>query len=338
MSEPVWVPLGAGASGIPQTRKAPLVISSGMLGEMYWPDASLTNGFFYFYVPTDYAGGDLIFRIQLRCGATGTVRWLWTTNRFRDGSPYSLIDNAVVLDTPYADTNSHMLSRTVAAAGFQPGDLIRVGLARSGADGVDTMAGNAIYDGGWVEYLGIGSAVTGAVAAGAPPLLTTLPGSPVDGQEVILCDSLTAPTYTWHLRYVAGIADAYKWVFLGGTPKLIRYDAEETTTSTTPVDLGGPAFTVPCSGIYECLFGAGALRSPSGAGPNAYVGLFSHGGQVLGVSQNAIASGGQVWNTGGHSVAATLGAGQILRLRYWVSSADGAFGYRFLRVVPARLA
>lgn len=46
---------------------------------------------------------------------------------------------------------------------------------------------------------------------------TTLPGSPVDGQEAILVDSVTNPTYVWRLRYNAGSASAYKWEFIGGT-------------------------------------------------------------------------------------------------------------------------
>ena len=40
---------------------------------------------------------------------------------------------------------------------------------------------------------------------------TTLPASPVDGQEAILVDSVTNPTYQWRFRYNAGSTSAYKW-------------------------------------------------------------------------------------------------------------------------------
>src|SRR6516164_9624771 len=48
------------------------------------------------------------------------------------------------------------------------------------------------------------------------PYGTTLPASPVDGQEAILVDSITNPTYQWRLRYNAGSTSAYKWEFVGG--------------------------------------------------------------------------------------------------------------------------
>lgn len=46
--------------------------------------------------------------------------------------------------------------------------------------------------------------------------MTALPAVPADGQEVYLCDSLTTPTWTWHLRYSANSTSLYKWYFLGG--------------------------------------------------------------------------------------------------------------------------
>src|SRR5215831_1233030 len=59
------------------------------------------------------------------------------------------------------------------------------------------------------------------------PLVTSLPASPVDGQECILCDSLSAPTYQWHLKYVAAKA-SNKWICIGGAPAISRVDAAQT--------------------------------------------------------------------------------------------------------------
>lgn len=90
------------------------------------------------------------------------------------------------------------------------------------------------------------------VGGSAAPLVTTLPASPVDGQECILCDSLSAPTYTWHLKYVAAKA-SNKWVFVGGAPLRAEVTTLETTASTTYVALAtaGPALVIPVAGIYD---------------------------------------------------------------------------------------
>src|SRR5262252_3425524 len=80
---------------------------------------------------------------------------------------------------------------------------------------------------------------------------TSLPGSPVDGQEAILVDSTTNPSYQWRFRYNAGNTGSYKWEFVGGTPANVSTGANEGTASTSYVTLpSGPSFTVPRAGIY----------------------------------------------------------------------------------------
>src|SRR5262245_14701541 len=87
---------------------------------------------------------------------------------------------------------------------------------------------------------------------GSPPLVTALPATAVDGQEVILVDSLTAPTYNWRFRYVAAKA-TNKWVFVGGPPLYAEVATPETLgTINTYLDLAtvGPTVTVPVVGDY----------------------------------------------------------------------------------------
>jgi hypothetical protein len=83
------------------------------------------------------------------------------------------------------------------------------------------------------------------------PLVTALPASPFDGQEVILTDSLTAPTYTWRFRYVAA-APSNKWVFVGGAPGYAEVLTAQAMSSTTFAALAtdGPAVTLPVAGDY----------------------------------------------------------------------------------------
>lgn len=186
-----------------------------------------------------------------------------------------------------------------------------------------TKTGPADYASAWQ------AAVGGSVSYG-----TTLPASPVDGQEAILVDSLTAPTYQWRFRYNASRLDAYKWEYVGGTTKLVRIDVSESTGSNTPADLTtvGPQFAVPYAGIYECEFGCGGVSS-SGA-PNLTVILTANGVTVVSTTMNAPSTGGAVWSIGGQAARVTLGAGQIVKLRYATSSAIGYFNTRNLRVVP----
>lgn len=87
-------------------------------------------------------------------------------------------------------------------------------------------------------------------AAGAS-LVTALPGSPTDGQEIIYTDSLTAPTYQWHLRYVSAKA-SNKWIYLGGVPLRGFTSANNGTTSSSYVTLtNDPSITIPIAGDYH---------------------------------------------------------------------------------------
>ena len=83
---------------------------------------------------------------------------------------------------------------------------------------------------------------------------TSLPGSPVDGQEYILVDNNSNPTYSWRFRYVAA-KTTNKWVFLGGVPIDVTVETEEATTSVTYVALAtaGPSIVVPVAGVYDVI-------------------------------------------------------------------------------------
>lgn len=95
------------------------------------------------------------------------------------------------------------------------------------------------------------------VRVGPGDPVTTLPAAPVDKQQALLTDSLTAPTYAWLLQYESGITDANKWVFVGGSPLAASVDASEATASTSYVDLTtvGPSVTVPRAGVYRIMHG-----------------------------------------------------------------------------------
>ncbi len=60
--------------------------------------------------------------------------------------------------------------------------------------------------------------------AWSPSVVTSLPGSPTDGQEVYLQTSAMATAQLiWHLRYRAAAAGSYKWEVLGGAPIYAKF-------------------------------------------------------------------------------------------------------------------
>jgi hypothetical protein len=93
------------------------------------------------------------------------------------------------------------------------------------------------------------------------PIVTSLPATPFDGQEVIFVDVLGAATYSWHLRYVAARV-TNKWIFLGGASQVAEIAASEAlggaanTYNAAPTN--GPILTIPLSGDYmiavSCIF------------------------------------------------------------------------------------
>jgi hypothetical protein len=63
------------------------------------------------------------------------------------------------------------------------------------------------------------------IYANAPRRVTSLPTSPVEGQEVYLVLSLApnSPDVVWHMRYNASLP---KWEFVGGSPMTYRQEGE----------------------------------------------------------------------------------------------------------------
>lgn len=94
---------------------------------------------------------------------------------------------------------------------------------------------------------------------------TSLPGSPTDGQEYILVDSTTNPTYQWRFRYNAGSLNTDKWEYVGGMAAHSAIDTVESRGSTSYGDLAtvGPSITVPRAGVYDIAFGFGASTTAS---------------------------------------------------------------------------
>lgn len=173
---------------------------------------------------------------------------------------------------------------------------------------------------------------------------TTLPGSPTDGQQAILVDSTSAPTFVWLLQYSA---TASVWLFLGGAPMVSEVLAAETTTSTTFADLStvGPSLTIPCAGTYLVDWGAQFATGGSTAAGAGEVGVEYGGVAISGSSDTvshtfAASSAGYFTSYARRQRAKTgLTAGEAVKCRYRCTegSPGAEFYNRMLTITPLSL-
>jgi len=164
---------------------------------------------------------------------------------------------------------------------------------------------------------------------------TTLPASPVDGQEAILVDSTSNPTYQWRFRYNASSTSAYKWEWVGGSPWISDVATGESTTSTTPVGLTTPQFlNTPRAGDY--LVRVSAQASLTVAAFNVFVGV---GVTASYYTQVGVASPNANYSVHLAREARLNGriAAETLAFVVSVDSGTGTFRNRSLVIFPTRV-
>jgi len=110
---------------------------------------------------------------------------------------------------------------------------------------------------------------------------TTLPASPYNGQEYVLVDSTTAPTFTWRFRHNANSTSTYKWEFVGGSTYLAYEDNDITMQVVPTYGPQGPVLAIPRAGYY-CLRTTSYFYHPTDATSYAAVQWATYpGGTVL---------------------------------------------------------
>jgi len=148
---------------------------------------------------------------------------------------------------------------------------------------------------------------------------TSLPGSPVDGQEHILVDSTTNPAYQWRLRYNSSSSSAYKWELVGGFPYVASSGA--FTAVGDNAWHSAYAFTAPRAGEYM-------VRVTASGTPSAAAVLYAGAGSggtvqaICGVSYQTTA--GQPITVTGYDVVLTVAAGVVLNAMYNTSAGSTA--------------
>jgi hypothetical protein len=171
------------------------------------------------------------------------------------------------------------------------------------------------------------------VALSPPSYGTSFPLTPADGQEHILVDSTTSPTYQWRFRYNAGSASAFKWEYIGGRPAYQNVDTAQTTSSGGFTDLAtvGPSFVVPRAGEYLIRYSAMIFNSAVNIN---FVGMMKNGGEQDRISFTSVAA-----NAYGSMMSQkydTFAAGDAIKLMYAAGGGVSSFERRRLTVEPLR--
>jgi hypothetical protein len=162
-----------------------------------------------------------------------------------------------------------------------------------------------------------------------PTVVTALPGSPVDGQEIYYQSAAMATAgVAWHLRYRAGATGSYKWEFLGGAPISAEYLPLETFNSANPsvwfgINANDPKLNVPLAGDYDAQHSVAMTVSSAGI---VSTGLRVAGTEPVSGTNNmnvTVAAGGWGAATQRRRITA-LAANAELAQRYLHSAAGAA--------------
>lgn len=103
-----------------------------------------------------------------------------------------------------------------------------------------------------------------------PPIVSALPGSPVNGQEIRYQNgAMASEGVVWNLKYRSGASGSYKWEFIGGAELLVEEpvaDHQIFVSSSPPTYQPGydsnasnaqrdVVLTLPLAGDYDFSFG-----------------------------------------------------------------------------------
>lgn len=189
--------------------------------------------------------------------------------------------------------------------------------------------GQVLTTSGGVAAWGAGSSVS---------IGTTLPASPNDGDEAILVDSTTAPTYAWRFRYDASVTDANKWIFIGGAPITVTSPATNYTQTpgTTYVNLTNRVnVTVPRAGLYVYKLTVDGIPAAGAQGWVAVKEGSTAASDARSTNPRLVSnsfSGTRYFRTG------SLSASDVLEAQVRTSTGTVTIGAVDLDVVPVRVA
>jgi hypothetical protein len=184
----------------------------------------------------------------------------------------------------------------------------------------------------------------GAAPVQNPPVGLSLPASPLDGDEYVLVDSITNPTFNWRFKYMQAIADAYKWMCIGGDPAFVAVDNADPLNNNVygPLATPGPSFTIPRAGIYLVEIGFQGANTVGG-------GIAQYMSYDIGATAAVDADWCQFYSNTSTGVSfhvsrpklkTILAANTALVAKYRLNASGNAmtYSFRWMRVTPKRVA
>lgn len=171
-----------------------------------------------------------------------------------------------------------------------------------------------------------------------PALISALPGSPTDGEEVLFQSTAMATAgVIWRLRYRTASASTHKWEFIGGAALSNEVVTNQATASGTYVDLVtvGPSVTTPLVGDYDVRASARLQIGAEAAAAVAQLFIGAAEAAKFLVFGKTAATQSSAFFEG---TVTGVAAGEVLKLKY---ASEGAktveFARRFLALTPIRV-
>jgi hypothetical protein len=173
------------------------------------------------------------------------------------------------------------------------------------------------------------------------PVVSSLPGSPTDGEVIFFQSSgMATDGIVWTLKYRAASGSAYKWEYIGGSDLQAVVDTDQAVNSTTYAALAtaGPSITVPLAGDYDVAVGCFIYGT---AGDGAFM-SYDVGGTGA-IDADAAIENHSATLTDGASVTnhrrkTALAASTALVSKYRGSTVSNQqFSRRWMRVRPVRV-
>lgn len=175
----------------------------------------------------------------------------------------------------------------------------------------------------------------------SPSLVSSLPVSPLDGEEVYFQSSgMATEGVVWKLRYRSGSSFEHKWEFVGGTRLSAGPVGAITTKAIGYTALtGGPSVTVPLPGDYIATVVCFMQLMVVGA-QNIEVAI-THGGAAIAEGAffvpTAQFSGGR-FSSGDQPTFAGLSAGEVLTISVVTSGGlETSFSAGLIALTPVRV-
>jgi hypothetical protein len=174
-----------------------------------------------------------------------------------------------------------------------------------------------------------------------PPLVTSLPGSPVDGQECYFQADATKGV-VWALRYRTAASGSYKWEVTGGPPLAAQTVSAAQTASTTYVAIDGPGVTVPLAGDYiveVSIYGYGSPNPGAIGLASPKIGAAAADDNNAAIFTASAAAGASQFTVSVKRLLTIAAAATAVAVNYKVAAAGGAVNFpaRVLSVAPVRV-